>query len=111
MTDSGSWILVGVAMVLAGGALGGIFFAGLLWTVRRAATSLTPARWFLSSMLVRTTIVLVGFYVVGAGQPVRLGLCMLGFLLARIIVLRATRHSSTTGEPQALFVRGKPPCA
>ena len=77
--------------MLAGAALGAVFFGGLWWTVQRGAASPAPARWFLGSLVVRTAIVLAGFYVVGAGQPVRLGLCLLGFVLARAIVLRATR--------------------
>ncbi|HUG24505.1 ATP synthase subunit I [Piscinibacter sp.] len=102
MPDTLSGTLVWVAALLAGGLLGGVFFGGLWWTVRRGALSPTPARWFLGSFALRTAIVLAGFYAVGAGQPLRLGLCLLGFLLARAIVLRATRPAAA--------VRG-PPCA
>jgi F1F0 ATPase subunit 2 len=77
--------------MLAGAALGAVFFGGLWWTVQRGATSPAPARWFVGSLVLRTAIVLAGFYVVGAGQPVRLGLCLLGFVLARAIVVRITR--------------------
>ncbi len=90
MPDAGSWALIWAEALLVGGLLGGIFFAGLWWTVRRATQSLTPARWFLGSLFLRTAIVLAGFYAIGADQPVRLGLCVLGFLMARFIVLRAT---------------------
>ena len=108
MIDHGSWVLVWVAVLLVGAALGGIFFAGLWWTVRRGASSPTPERWFLASLILRSAIVLFGFYLVGAGQPLRLGLCMLGFLLARVIVLRATQPTAA-----ALVVPtfGPPPCA
>jgi F1F0 ATPase subunit 2 len=51
------------------------------------------------SLLVRTAAVLAGFYAVGAGQPVRMGLCLLGFLLARAAVVRATRPISAAMEP------------
>lgn len=104
MPDNLSGALVWMAALLAGGLLGVVFFGGLWWTVRRGALSPTPARWFLGSLVLRTAIVLAGFYVVGAGQPVRLGLCLLGFLLARAIVLRATRPTAaaaTTGPPCA----------
>jgi len=99
MPDPFSGALVWVAALLAGGVLGGAFFGGLWWTVRRGALSPTPARWFLGSLVLRTAIVLAGFYAVGAGQPVRLGLCLLGFLLARAIVLRATRATVAVAGP------------
>ncbi|MGK2897459.1 MAG: N-ATPase subunit AtpR [Burkholderiaceae bacterium] len=102
MPDSISGTLVWVAALLAGGLLGVVFFGGLWWTVRRGALSPTPARWFFGSLVLRTAIVLAGFYAVGAGQPVRLGLCLLGFLLARAIVLRVTRLAAAViGSPCA----------
>lgn len=112
MINSPNW-LAGIAALLAGGALGTVFFAGLWWTVRRAADSATPARWFIASLIVRTAIVLAGFYVVGAAQPLRLGLCLLGFVLARVLVLRITRPNPAALAPSAspLHSRGKPPCA
>lgn len=97
LSDAGVWLLA----LLAGVALGGVFFGGLWWTVQRAVVSAAPARWFLGSLVVRSTLVLVGFYAVGANQPLRSGLCLLGFVLARAIVLRVTRPPAT--------VRG-PPC-
>jgi len=116
MPDNGSWILVGLGALLAGGTLGILFFGGLWLTVRRGASSPTPARWFIGSLVLRTTLVLAGFYAVGAGQPLRLGLCLLGFLLARTLVLRATAWRATrTGplalEPAAIRTPAKPPCA
>lgn len=119
MIEYSSWTMVGivggVAALLAGAVLGVFFFAGLWWTVRRGASSPTPARWFLGSMVLRTSIVLAGFYFVGGGQALRLGLCMLGFLLARVIVLRATRTrpatAAATVAPAALNISGDPPCA
>ncbi len=92
MPDDLGGALVWVAALLAGGMLGGVFFGGLWWTVRRGALSATPARWFLGSLVLRTAIVLAGLYAVGAGQPLRLGLCLLGFLLARTIVLHVTHR-------------------
>ena len=108
MIEQGSWALVGVAALLAGAALGWIFFAGLWWTVRRGAASPTPARWFFVSLILRTATVLLGFYLVGAGQPLRLGLCMLGFLLARVIVLRVTQPAAPA---LVAPTSGPPPCA
>ena len=77
-------------------------------TVRHGASSPTPARWFLGSLILRTAVVLLGFYVVGAAQPVRLGLCMLGFLVARAVVMRVTQSTAIT---KAAHSPGAPPCA
>jgi F1F0 ATPase subunit 2 len=93
--DAGVWL----AALLAGGLLGGVFFGGLWWTVQRAAVSAAPARWFFGSFVVRIALVLAAFYAVGAGHPLRLGLCLLGFVLARAIVLRFTRPSAVVMGP------------
>jgi len=80
-----------VLALLAGGALGAMFFGGLWWTVLRGAASDKPARWFFASMLLRTGLTLAGFYRVAGGQPDRLVLCLLGFVIARMVVTRLTR--------------------
>ena len=74
--------------LLAGGLLGGFFFGGLWWTVQKAMTSESPALWFLGSMLSRTGIVLAGFYWVSRSDWLRLVVCLLGFLIARVIVVK-----------------------
>ena len=71
---------------LAGGALGAIFFGGLWWTVRRGVSSRRPALWFLGSALLRMSIALAGFYFVGRGHWERLLMCLLGFVMARLVV-------------------------
>jgi len=68
--------------------LGTMFFGGLWWTVRQGVSAERPALWFLGSLLVRTGIVLAGFYVVAAGHWERLLLCLLGFIIAHVIVTR-----------------------
>lgn len=77
---------------LGGGTLGTAFFGGLRWTVRRGLFSPRPALWFLTSLLLRMTIVLAGFYFVSSGKWDRLLLCLLGFIMARILVTRFTRN-------------------
>jgi F1F0 ATPase subunit 2 len=88
--------------LMAGLVLGAIFFGGLWWTVRKGVLSKSPAFWFLGSMLLRMSIVLVGFYFVGRGDWERLVSCLLGFIIARIIVMRQTRtpieHSNSPAK-------------
>jgi len=88
---------------VAGGLLGALFFGGLWWTVRRGVSSPRPALWFFGSLLLRMSIVLAGFYFVGRGNWERLVACLLGFVIARFIVMRLTRtpvetHSSRAKE-------------
>lgn len=77
----------------AGVALGGVFFGGLWWTVRKGVSSRQPALWFIGSLLLRMTMALAGFYVVSGGHWERLVSCLLGFVLARLIVTWLTRPS------------------
>jgi len=87
---------------LAGGLLGAIFFGGLWWTVRRGVSSPRPVIWFFVSLLLRMCIVLTGFYFVGRGNWERLAACLLGFVIARFIVMRLTRtpiqHPKSTAK-------------
>jgi len=78
---------------LAGGLLGAIFFGGLWWTVRKGVSSQKPALWFFGSLLLRMSITMTGFYFVGRGNWKRLLLCLLGFVMARLVVTWVTRLS------------------
>ena len=93
-----------VILVLAGGAgvlLGAIFFGGLWWTVQRGLSSKRPASWFLVSLLLRTSIILAGFYVVSGGHWDRLLACLLGFIMARFLVTRLTSPPVEHHSPRA----------
>ena len=86
-------LLIGALAWLAGLLLGGIFFGGLWWTVRKSVSSQRPALWLLPSLLLRMSITLAGFYFVSDGYWQRWLLCLLGFIMARLIVTRLTRTS------------------
>jgi F1F0 ATPase subunit 2 len=79
------------AATMAGLALGGFFFGGLWWTVKRGMLSRAPGLWFTGSMLVRTALVLAGFYFIGVHHGGRLVLCLAGFVLARLVMMVLTR--------------------
>ncbi len=76
---------------VAGGILGAIFFGGLWWTVRKGVSSERPALWFVASVVLRSGIVLVGFYLVSSGDWRRLPACLIGFVMAQLVVTRLTR--------------------
>ena len=80
-----------VPALVAGVLLGAIFFGGLWWTVRKGVSSKRPALWFLGSLLLRTCITLAGFYFFSGAHWERLLVCLLGFVIARLIIIRLTR--------------------
>jgi F1F0 ATPase subunit 2 len=87
---------------LLGGALGAFFFGGLWWTLRltlnHGATARRPGLRFLVSWLVRVAVVLLGFYAISDGNPAGPAMCLIGFLMARFGVLRATRPAPALTE-------------
>ena len=86
-----------LALALAMGiVLGVMFFGGLWWTVRKSVSSKQPALLFLGSLLLRTIIVLAGFYFIARGNWERLPACLLGFVISRLIVTRLTRAAEKT---------------
>lgn len=79
------WIL---AASTIGCLLGAFYFGGLWWTIRRLSVSRQPALLFLASFVIRVSVVLLGIYVISAGQWQRIVACMAGFLIARILLVR-----------------------
>ena len=94
--------------LMAGLMLGAIFFGGLWWTVRKGVLSQWSALWFPGSMLLRTSIVLASFYFVGRGHWERMLLCLLGFIVARMIVTQLTKPSEVNKTCSAPEVRHAP---
>ncbi|MGA7949938.1 MAG: ATP synthase subunit I [Thiobacillaceae bacterium] len=84
--------------LVTGVLLGAIFFGGLWWTVQKGLSSKRPALWFLGSLLLRTGIALAGFYLVAAGHWERLLVCLLGFVTARMFVVRLTRTTAYAAQ-------------
>lgn len=95
-----------ILALLAGMGLGGFFFGGLWWTVHKGISSKRPGLLFLASLVVRTSLVLTGFYFVGAEHWQRLLACLLGFVLARLIVTRLTNAAPKGNRHDT----GVPPC-
>jgi F1F0 ATPase subunit 2 len=79
-----------VLALVMGVLLGAIFFGGLWWTVQKVVSSRQSALWVFCSLLVRMSIVLAGFYFIAHGDCERLLMCLLGFVVARPIVMRFT---------------------
>lgn len=92
-----------LALALVTGVLLGLmFFGGLWWTIRKGISSERPALWFFGSLLLRMGITLAGFYLIARGGWVRLLLCLLGFVMARLVVTWLTRPSRENSPARAL---------
>lgn len=81
---------------IVGQVLGAFFFGGLWWTVRRLVSAKQPALLMMGSLLLRTSVTLVGFFVVSAGHADRMLVCLVGFVMARVLVTRVTRPSESS---------------
>ena len=82
---------------IAGASLGAFFVGGLWWTVQKGVSSESPAIWFLGSALLRTGVVLAGFYLVAQAHWSRLAACLLGFVIARVVVVRRLKRLQAEG--------------
>jgi F1F0 ATPase subunit 2 len=80
--------------LVAGALLGAFYFGGLWWTVRKGLASERPAPWFLGSLLLRAGVILAGFYFVAQGHWSALVACLLGFVIARVIVVKRLARAS-----------------
>lgn len=76
--------------LLVGALLGVLFFAGLWWTVRKLGSTKQVALLFLGSMLLRSCLVVLGFYFIVGDSWQRLLAGLLGFIIARVMVIRLT---------------------
>ena len=76
-----------------GALLGIFFFVGLWWTIHKGLVSEWAAVWFLGSLLLRTSVTLGGFWLVSQGHWLKLVVCLLGFLLARFVIMRRFTQS------------------
>jgi F1F0 ATPase subunit 2 len=93
MTDTGALLLAFMAGVL----LGTLFFIGLWWSVRRALQSPRPTLWLLGGGALRLSLAVAGFYLVGGGQVGRLLACLVGFVAARMVVMRVVGRTPAPG--------------
>jgi F1F0 ATPase subunit 2 len=78
--------------LLAGGLLGGFFFGGLWWTIRKGLVSQSAALWFFGGMMLRMSVALAGFYYVGDEDWRRWLSCLIGFVMARYVANRLIRR-------------------
>jgi F1F0 ATPase subunit 2 len=77
-----------ILVLLAGFGLGVLFFAGLWLTVRALPRSRYPAALMLASFWGRTGLVIAGFTLAIGRRWQNALVCLLGFLIARLLLAR-----------------------
>ena len=85
----------------AGLVLGSLFFAGLWWTVQRAPHVRNPMALIVASFLVRTGILLAGFLLVMDERWERLVACLIGYVAARLLLMRFWGTERRIGDSRA----------
>lgn len=70
----------------AGGVMGAVFFGGLWWTVQKITDSEKPYLIIIASFVVRTGVVLTGFYFIMGYGWANLMLGTAGFLICRVFI-------------------------
>ncbi len=87
--------MIDAALAISTGLLLGLlFFGGLWWTVHQLGDFRRPALILFGSLVLRTVVVLGGFYWVAGGEWSQLLFCVLGFLAGRLAVTWSTRLPS-----------------
>jgi len=89
MNELGNYILILGAGIL----LGAFFFGGLMWTTKKGLFSKNPALIFVSSALLRISVVLLGFYYLAAHNWINMVVCLIGFILARSVITRFVSYA------------------
>lgn len=88
MTNLVYYTLLGFATGLITGA---VFYGGLWLTVKKGLTAQKPALLFLGSFVLRTALVLIGFYYLSlSGIWQSLLAALVGFILIRLVITRLT---------------------
>lgn len=79
-----------ILALVAGIVLGIMFFGGLWLTVKKGLQSKNSGLIFIVSLAIRMTIMLVSFYYIVQYGWKNVLACLVGFLIARVIIVRLT---------------------
>ena len=80
-----------IGVLIIGLLLGIFFFGGLWWTTQKGIQSKSPALWFLGSLIIRMAITITAFYYISRDHWDRALICLIGFIIARGIIMRSTK--------------------
>ncbi len=92
-----NWFYLALSFI-AGSLLGALFFGGLWWTVQRMASGSHPYLLAAASFVVRTALIMGGFYLLlRVGWPYLLG-ALAGFIAARTFLAIRLKPGGETGK-------------
>ncbi len=82
-------LILQIALALAAGViLGAFYYGGLWWTVRQIETAKSPGLLFGASFIIRTLVVIGGFWVVTLGNWLLILVCLAAFIGVRTVLTR-----------------------
>ena len=85
---TGELIMQIALALIAGLILGAFYYGGLWWTVRQVQTSKQPGLLFAASFIVRTLVVIGGFWLVSHGDWLLILVCLAAFIGIRMVLTR-----------------------
>ncbi|QBQ54543.1 ATP synthase subunit I [Nitrosococcus wardiae] len=88
-----------IVALLGGMLLGGFYFGGLWFTVRRLPYVGHPALWMMLSLMLRSAVVLAGFYFLFGRHWEQILAALGGMLIIRTFFVRRLRPKSEEMAP------------
>jgi F1F0 ATPase subunit 2 len=85
---------------VVGIGLGFFYYGGLWLTVRRLPDARQPSLWILLSFLGRASLSLLGLYLASEGRWERILIGLLGFVIARVVLVRRLLPDSSAFPKQ-----------
>lgn len=81
-----------IAMIFLCGTVAGLlYFSGLMLTIWWVRSARRPGLFLMSSFILRAAFVLAVFFAVSDGQWQKFGACLIGFIIARQIMVMLLR--------------------
>lgn len=98
MSDAQSILLQCVTGLIAGGFIGAAFFGALWWTTQQITISRHPSSLFLTSLLVRMSLLAGGLFAMTRIGAAAVFAAMCGILMARHCLIRVVSASATGAD-------------
>ncbi len=95
-----------MAMIAAGLVLGGLYFAGLWWTLERLGRWRQPAVVLGVSFLVRAALLMTVLLWITGGRPLPIIAALVGFWASRFILCRIWGWAQSTKPATASLPEG-----
>ena len=77
---------------IVGGLLAALYVTALWWSLRGLSRASSPALWILTTAGARLILVVAGFWVLTRGQPLSLAAAVVGFIVARTLLVGSAKR-------------------